>query len=195
MLVDVELDVVVRVGRRFHQVPETGHIARQIGRAVHRHQRAAAAGEQVAILRDEACLDEHEFRFDVVDLPRLLLGTVAEVAEHDGRCLFVDRREVQQAEIVVLQDQQHLVACAETERMAHHVGDPIGETVILGKGVASVALDVHDGKVVPEAQRHGRHDAAEIHLHASPPWRFPPTRVLPAASDELVGVATTIAFQ
>lgn len=123
----------------------------------------------------------------MVDLPCLLLQAVAQVAEHEGRFLFIDRREVQQAEIVVFQDQQHLVACAEPESMPHHMGDPVGEAVILGVGVAPIALHVNDGGIVPESQCHSRHDTTEVRLHVSPPWHCPLMRALAGTSDKLAG--------
>jgi len=113
----IQLDRVVGVRGTVHEVPEAVYIRWQIRGVIHCHDCAASALEQVVIGREHAGLDEDRLRTHMVELRRMFVPTIAQVAEREGRLLFEDGRKVQEAEVIVVQDEQRRIALAELQPM------------------------------------------------------------------------------
>ena len=161
----IELDVVVAVRRRLDEVPEAVHVGRQTRHTVHCHDGTPLLAQQVVIRVEHPGLDEHRLRPDVPDLPGMFLHAVAYVAEGECCLLLIDRGKMQQAQAVVVEDQQRRIVASQPKRVAHHIGDAIGQAVILRIPIASLSLDVDQRDVVSVPQGHRRHYTAIVGFH------------------------------
>lgn len=112
-------------------------------------------------------LHEHGLGLNVVDLPEMLLERIPIVAIRAGALLLEHHQVVDQAQAVVLQDEGSGVAPAQAKRSPHHVGDAVGEPVVLAEGVAAVALDVHQRRGVGVLQAVLPHQATEVEPHCN----------------------------
>ena len=147
VLAVVELHPGLSVGGDIDGIPEAHHALARLGR-VHHDDCAAAAVERLVVLVELRCFEEHGLGLDMINLRQVLLGGVAKVGVGAGRLLLENHQVMEQAQVVVVQDEGDVVAFAYSKRRAHHVGDAVGEQVKFAEAVAAVALDVHQRQAV-----------------------------------------------
>ena len=134
-------------------------------RIVHDDDLTPGRAQHRVVAIEQARFNEYDLRLDQFDLTRMLFRRVPQVG-HDHRALLLeDGRQRHQAQVVVFQDEQELVAFADSERILERIGDAVGQQVVVVVAVAATTLHIDDRLPVAKAHRHQAHDAAKVHFH------------------------------
>ncbi|MNN18900.1 hypothetical protein D3C81_1321200 [compost metagenome] len=155
----------VLVGDAFEQAVEAEQSITRLRWRVHAYNGNATRTQAVEIAFQQYVFEEHHLRLDVVHLGEVLFRRIAEVGEGRGCLALQGSPGVQQRQVVVLQDAQVHVAAPQLQAFAHHVDDPVGESVQLGEAVAPAALDVDQRFAVAMANGELGEGAREVHFH------------------------------
>jgi hypothetical protein len=125
--------------------------------------------QEVVVAIEQREFQEHDFRRDPVDLPGVLFDRVAEIRERRSRLALEDRRQVQQADVVVVEDEQVALTTGQAELAAHHVDDAVGQQVELAERVTALAFDVNKRLPVRELPCQRGNDTSEVGFHCDDP--------------------------
>ncbi|MNO36465.1 hypothetical protein D3C76_265340 [compost metagenome] len=155
----------VLVGDAFEQAVEAEQSITRFRWRVHAYNGNATRTQAVEIAFQQYVFEEDHFRLDVIHLGEVLFRRVAEVGEGRGRLALQGSPGMQQRQVVVLQDAQVHVAAPQLQAFAHHVDDPVGESVQLDEAVAPAALDIDQRFAVAMANGELGEGAREVHFH------------------------------
>ena len=113
--------------------------------------------------------DEHDLRFDQVELARLILQRIGGVGI-TGTSFALERHELaQQREVVIVEYAEPGIATLQIESCVHHVDDTVGQQVILAKAVAALTFDIDDARSVAIGVGQVFADDGKIDLHTVVP--------------------------